>query len=40
MDEIDAALDYKNRSTVAHFIRRRSSTCQFIVISLNNEMID
>lgn len=40
MDEIDAALDYKNKETVANFIKKRSKMCQFIVISLNYEVID
>ena len=34
MDEIDAALDIKNVSIVAHFIKERTKNAQFIIISL------
>ena len=34
MDEIDAALDFKNVSIVANYIRERTKNAQFIIISL------
>lgn len=34
LDEIDAALDNANVQRIAHYIRRQSSVCQFLVISL------
>ena len=40
MDEIDAALDYKNRSMVGNFIKQRTKNSQFIVVSLNNELFE
>ena len=41
MDEIDAALDFKNVSIVANYIRERTSkSAQFIVISLRNDMFE
>ena len=40
MDEIDAALDYKNVSIVADYIRKRTKDAQFIIISLRNNMFD
>ena len=40
MDEIDAALDYKNRGLVGEFIKTRTKEAQFIVISLRNEMFE
>lgn len=40
MDEIDAALDYKNRGLVGEFIKNRTKEAQFIVISLRNEMFE
>jgi chromosome segregation ATPase len=40
MDEIDAALDYKNRSYVGEFIKKRTKNSQFIVVSLNNELFE
>ena len=33
MDEIDAALDFRNVSIVAHYIKERTKNAQFIVIS-------
>uniref|UniRef100_A0A0A9XB53 Structural maintenance of chromosomes protein 4 n=1 Tax=Lygus hesperus TaxID=30085 RepID=A0A0A9XB53_LYGHE len=39
IDEIDAALDFKNVSIVAHFIKSRRNI-QFIVISLRNNMFE
>lgn len=40
MDEIDAALDYKNVSIIGEYIRNRTSHGQFIVISLRNNMFE
>lgn len=40
MDEIDAALDYKNVSIVANYIKRRTRNAQFIIISLRNNMFE
>jgi structural maintenance of chromosome 4 len=34
MDEIDAALDFRNVSIVAHYIKERTKNAQFIIISL------
>ena len=36
MDEIDAALDFRNVSIVANYIRDRTKQAQFVVISLRN----
>lgn len=38
MDEIDAALDFKNVSIVADYIKKRTKDAQFIIISLRNNM--
>ncbi|XP_050086478.1 structural maintenance of chromosomes protein 4 [Anopheles aquasalis] len=40
MDEIDAALDFKNVSIVAHYIRERTKNAQFIIISLRSNMFE
>ncbi|KFG26530.1 uncharacterized protein NESG_00679 [Nematocida ausubeli] len=40
MDEIDAALDYKNVGIVGQFIQERSKDCQFLVISLRENMYE
>eukprot|EP00300_Choanocystis_sp_HF-7_P009147 c16284_g2_i1.p1 GENE.c16284_g2_i1~~c16284_g2_i1.p1 ORF type:complete len:1310 (+),score=433.28 c16284_g2_i1:87-4016(+) len=40
MDEIDAALDFKNVSIVAHFVKERTKNAQFIIISLRNHMFE
>ena len=40
MDEIDAALDFKNVSIVAHYIKDRTKNTQFIIISLRNNMYE
>lgn len=40
MDEIDAALDYKNVSIVANYIKKRTKNAQFIIISLRNNMFE
>lgn len=39
MDEIDAALDFRNVSIVASYIKERTKNAQFIVISLRNNMV-
>ena len=40
MDEIDAALDYKNVSIVGHYIKEKTKNAQFIIISLRNQMFE
>ncbi|GBG74228.1 hypothetical protein CBR_g17940 [Chara braunii] len=40
MDEIDAALDFKNVSIVAHYIKDRTKNAQFVIISLRNNMFE
>ena len=40
MDEIDAALDFKNVSIVANYIRERTKNAQFIIISLRSNMFE
>ncbi|ETN45332.1 uncharacterized protein HMPREF1541_09163 [Cyphellophora europaea CBS 101466] len=40
MDEIDAALDFRNVSIVAGYIKERTKNAQFIVISLRNNMFE
>jgi len=40
MDEIDAALDFKNVSIVANYIKSRTKNAQFIIISLRNNMFE
>ena len=40
MDEIDAALDFKNVSIVAHYLKERTKGAQFVVISLRNNMFE
>lgn len=40
MDEIDAALDYKNVEIIGRFIKERTKDAQFIVISLRNTMFE
>jgi len=40
MDEIDAALDFRNVSIVANYIKRETQNAQFIIISLRNQMFD
>ncbi|EUD68215.1 structural maintenance-chromosome 4 [Plasmodium inui San Antonio 1] len=40
MDEIDAALDFKNVSIISHYIKTKTSDAQFIVISLRNQMFE
>ncbi|KAK0179460.1 hypothetical protein PV327_005211 [Microctonus hyperodae] len=40
MDEIDAALDFKNVSIVGTYIKEQTKNAQFIVISLRSEMFE
>jgi structural maintenance of chromosome 4 len=40
MDEIDAALDFKNVSIVANYIKERTRNAQFVIISLRNNMFE
>ncbi|CAH1763935.1 4678_t:CDS:10 [Entrophospora sp. SA101] len=40
MDEIDAALDFRNVSIVANYIKERTKDAQFIVVSLRNNMFE
>ena len=40
MDEIDAALDFKNVSIVANYIKERTKNAQFIVISHNKRTME
>ena len=39
-DEIDAALDFRNVSIVANYIKERTKNAQFIIISLRNNMFE
>jgi len=40
MDEIDAALDFRNVSIVANYVKDRTKNAQFIIISLRNNMFE
>eukprot|EP00727_Mastigamoeba_balamuthi_P004554 m51a1_g14097 putative structural maintenance of chromosomes protein 4 (1237) ;mRNA; f:82387-87578 len=40
MDEIDAALDFRNVTTVANYIKEKTVDAQFIVVSLRNHMFE
>ena len=40
MDEIDAALDFKNVSIVGHYIKERTKNAQSVIISLRNNMFE
>jgi ABC-type multidrug transport system ATPase subunit len=40
MDEIDAALDFKNVSIIANYIKERTKNTQFIIISLRSNMFE
>jgi structural maintenance of chromosome 4 len=40
MDEIDAALDFRNVSIIANYLRARTTNAQFIVVSLRNNMFE
>ncbi|VDM34998.1 unnamed protein product, partial [Hydatigera taeniaeformis] len=40
MDEIDAALDFKNVSIVGNYVVERTRNAQFVIISLRNNMFE
>ena len=40
LDEIDAALDFKNVSIIANYIKEQTKNSQFIIISLRNHMFE
>ncbi|CAD7924388.1 unnamed protein product [Amoebophrya sp. A120] len=40
MDEIDAALDFRNVSIIANYIKQNTKNAQFIIISLRNHMFE
>ncbi|KAL0568457.1 Structural maintenance of chromosomes protein 4, partial [Marasmius crinis-equi] len=40
MDEIDAALDFRNVCIVTNYIKDRTKNAQFIIISLRNDMFE
>ncbi|PVU89364.1 hypothetical protein BB561_005402 [Smittium simulii] len=40
MDEIDAALDFRNVSIIGNYIKQRTKNAQFVVISLRNNMFE
>jgi structural maintenance of chromosome 4 len=40
MDEIDAALDFRNVSIIANYIKQRTRNAQFVIISLRNNMFE
>lgn len=40
MDEVDAALDFRNVSIIASYIKERTKNAQFIVVSLRNNMFE
>ncbi|GJD07759.1 Structural maintenance of chromosomes protein 4 [Galdieria sulphuraria] len=40
MDEIDAALDFRNVSIIANYIKERTTNAQFIIVSLRNNMFE
>jgi len=40
MDEIDAALDFKNVSIIANYIKERTKNAQFLIVSLRNYMFE
>jgi structural maintenance of chromosome 4 len=40
MDEIDAALDFRNVSIIAAYIKERTKNAQFCIISLRNNMFE
>merc|ERR1719159_1468600 len=40
MDEIDAALDFRNVSIIANYVKERAKNAQFIIISLRNHMFE
>lgn len=40
MDEIDAALDFRNVSIIGQYIKQNTKNAQFIIISLRNHMFE
>lgn len=40
MDEIDAALDFRNVSIIANYVKQRTKNAQFCIISLRNNMFE
>ncbi|KFG63672.1 RecF/RecN/SMC N terminal domain-containing protein [Toxoplasma gondii RUB] len=40
LDEIDAALDYRNVSILANFVKQKAKDAQFIIISLRNQLFE
>lgn len=40
MDEIDAALDFRNVAIIANYIKQMTKNAQFIIISLRNHMFE
>ncbi|KAL6067100.1 Structural maintenance of chromosomes protein 4 [Balamuthia mandrillaris] len=40
MDEIDAALDFRNVSIIANYIKDRTKDAQFLIVSLRNNMFE
>merc|ERR1712150_250701 len=40
MDEIDAALDFKNVSIIANYIKEKTKNAQFIIVSLRSNMFE
>lgn len=40
MDEVDAALDFKNVAVVAQCVRRRTRGAQFVIVSLRHAMFE
>ncbi|MPC09379.1 Structural maintenance of chromosomes protein 4 [Portunus trituberculatus] len=40
MDEIDAALDFKNVSIVGNYVKERTKNAQFVIISLRSQMFE
>jgi structural maintenance of chromosome 1 len=40
LDEVDAALDLNNVQIVAHYIRKKSKSVQFLIISLKDRFYD
>lgn len=40
LDEIDASLDYQNASIIGKYLQRKAKDCQFIIISLRNNMFE
>ncbi|KAH0575730.1 SMC4-like protein [Spironucleus salmonicida] len=40
VDEIDAALDFRNVSLVANYLKEQTKECQFVIISLRNNTFE